>query len=90
MERVHEQPTQARVWQDSAECRGSNPAWFFPVAIGHRPVPVTKAFLGLSVCAECSVVAECYQYALDNNERDGIWGGRLIRNGKVVLQIEEL
>lgn len=28
-----------------------------------------------AVCAGCEVRAECLQYALDNNERFGVWGG---------------
>lgn len=28
-----------------------------------------------SVCRECPVAAECLQYALDHDERFGIWGG---------------
>lgn len=28
-----------------------------------------------SVCASCPVIRPCLQYALDNEERFGIWGG---------------
>lgn len=90
MERVHEIAEPVRIWTDAAACKGAPPNWFFPVAIGHRPVPVTKAFLGLSVCSDCPVIDQCFEYARTHNERDGIWGGRLIRNGRVVLKIEGL
>ena len=29
----------------------------------------------IEICRTCPVMAECAQYALDNDERSGIWGG---------------
>jgi len=43
-----------------------------------------------TVCRECPVAAECLKYALDNDERFGIWGGfsererRRLKRGEVV------
>lgn len=78
-----------RPWIDKAACRGLPPSWFFPIAIGSRPTPKrVKVADPLRVCAECPVgpngTDECYAWAVENNQRDGIWGGRLLRNGKVV------
>ncbi|NUO57269.1 MAG: WhiB family transcriptional regulator [Hamadaea sp.] len=44
-----------------------------------------------SVCARCSVSAECLDYALANDERFGIWGGlseRELRKIKSALDRE--
>jgi hypothetical protein len=43
---------------------------------------------GKLVCGGCPAKTECLQFALDNNEREGVWGGltpderwQLTRNG---------
>lgn len=64
-------------WQDHAACAGLNPRLFFPEA-GES---VKEA---LNVCAECPVKTECLQYALDNGERFGIYGGTTARDRKTL------
>lgn len=29
----------------------------------------------VKLCQSCPVIGECLSYALDNNEREGVWGG---------------
>ena len=36
------------------------------------------------ICAECPVMAECLEGALDRREPWGVWGGQLIANGRVL------
>lgn len=55
-------------WQEDALCAQTDPEAFFPEKGGS-----TRE--AKNVCAECTVRAECLQYALDNDERFGIWGG---------------
>jgi WhiB family redox-sensing transcriptional regulator len=55
-------------WKDDALCAETDPEAFFPEKGGS-----TRE--AKRVCAGCSVQAECLQYALDNDERFGIWGG---------------
>lgn len=68
-------------WADQAACRGVNPELFFPAQ--HTPSGEAKA-----VCATCPVATECLDYALDNREVFGVWGGtsekqrRLIRRDR--------
>jgi WhiB family redox-sensing transcriptional regulator len=31
--------------------------------------------LAISICTTCPVKVRCLQYAVDNNEQHGIWGG---------------
>jgi WhiB family redox-sensing transcriptional regulator len=41
-----------------------------------------------AVCGRCPVQAECLQYALDRNERHGIWGGRSERERRQMNRSE--
>ena len=55
-------------WQDQALCAETDPEAFFPEKGGS-----TRD--AKRVCRVCPVRAECLQYALDHDERFGIWGG---------------
>lgn len=37
------------------------------------------------ICATCPVMADCLEGALTRREPWGVWGGQLIRNGRIVL-----
>lgn len=57
-------------WQRRAACRrpGVDPDWFHP----DRGQPNRDA---KRVCATCPVQAECLDWALDTDQRWGIYGG---------------
>ena len=55
-------------WQVDALCSQTDPEAFFPEKGGS-----TRD--AKRVCASCEVKAECLEYALQNDERFGIWGG---------------
>lgn len=55
-------------WQEQALCAQTDPEAFFPEKGGSTRE--AKA-----VCASCEVRAQCLEYALENDERFGIWGG---------------
>lgn len=55
-------------WQDLANCLGVDPDLFFP----ERGASTREA---KEVCRGCVVREECLEYALDNGEKFGIWGG---------------
>ena len=55
-------------WQEHALCAQTDPEAFFPEKGGSTRE--AKA-----ICASCEVRAECLEYALENDERFGIWGG---------------
>jgi WhiB family transcriptional regulator, redox-sensing transcriptional regulator len=57
-----------RSWQHEANCLGVDPDLFFP----ERGASTREA---KEVCRGCVVRAECLEYALDNAEKFGIWGG---------------
>jgi len=55
-------------WTEQALCAQTDPEAFFPEKGGTtRPAK--------AMCATCPVRVECLEYALDNDERFGIWGG---------------
>ena len=55
-------------WQEQALCAQTDPEAFFPEKGGS-----TRE--AKKVCLTCEVQAECLEYALQNDERFGIWGG---------------
>ena len=55
-------------WQDRALCAQTDPEAFFPEKGGS-----TRE--AKKVCRACEVRAECLEYALEHDERFGIWGG---------------
>jgi WhiB family redox-sensing transcriptional regulator len=55
-------------WQEDALCAQTDPEAFFPEKGGS-----TRD--AKRICAQCTVRAECLEYALKNDERYGIWGG---------------
>ncbi len=55
-------------WQDRALCAQTDPEAFFPEKGGS-----TRE--AKRVCRGCEVRAECLEYALEHDERFGIWGG---------------
>lgn len=59
-------------WQDRAACHDTDDTVFFLEKGGStRPAK--------AICAGCPVRAPCLQYALDHDERFGIWGGKTER-----------
>lgn len=57
-----------RGWQARANCMGVDPDLFFP----ERGASTREA---KEVCRGCVVRDNCLEYALDNGEKFGIWGG---------------
>ncbi|WP_248240676.1 WhiB family transcriptional regulator [Microbacterium kunmingense] len=64
-------------WTQDALCSQVDPEPFFPEKGGS-----TKE--AKSICADCEVVAECLEYALRNDERFGIWGGKSERERRAL------
>ncbi|MGH8902406.1 MAG: WhiB family transcriptional regulator [Egibacteraceae bacterium] len=60
-------------WREKAACRELDTALFFP--IGTTGPALEQIARAKAVCASCPVIRECLEWALDNNEQDGIWGG---------------
>jgi WhiB family transcriptional regulator, redox-sensing transcriptional regulator len=57
-----------QVWMLEAKCLDADPEAFFPEKGGS-----TRE--AKQICAVCPVREECLEYALQHEERFGIWGG---------------
>ena len=68
MQRITTKLLQPVEWQTHARCTEVDPEIFFPERGGS-----SKA--ARAVCADCQVRAQCLEYALNNKEQFGIWGG---------------
>ncbi len=68
-----------RPWAARAECRGEDPALFFPGSDDDPSV-------ALAVCARCPVRQECLEYAIEARERFGIWGGTTERQRRRMVR----
>ncbi|MBA8816641.1 WhiB family redox-sensing transcriptional regulator [Microbacterium halimionae] len=55
-------------WQTDALCSQTDPEAFFPEKGGS-----TRD--AKRICTSCDVRSQCLEYALQNDERFGIWGG---------------
>ena len=56
-------------WMADAACARTDPESFFPDKGG-------STSQAKKTCLGCSVRDECLQFAMDNNERWGVWGGK--------------
>lgn len=65
-------------WHDDGLCAQADPEAFFPEKGG-------STRQAKSVCRRCPVIDTCLQYALDNGERFGIWGGKSERERREIL-----
>jgi WhiB family redox-sensing transcriptional regulator len=68
MQRVTNKLLQPLEWQVNARCTEVDPEIFFPERGG-------SSRAARAVCADCKVRLECLEYALNNKEQFGIWGG---------------
>lgn len=60
-------------WRARAACRDLGPEVFFPVGSTGRALDQVEA--AKAVCAGCPVKTQCLAWALETNQRDGVWGG---------------
>lgn len=60
-------------WRDLAACDGGDLEIFFPTSVtgpAVRQISQAKA-----ICENCSVYAQCLEYALNTGQDYGVWGG---------------
>ncbi|MFC8178794.1 WhiB family transcriptional regulator [Rhodococcus sp. NPDC057297] len=61
-------------WRVEGLCRNQDPTSFFGPPDSDAPSP-TDVDIAKALCARCAVRSECREYALNNQEPFGIWGG---------------
>ena len=68
-------------WVKRARCRPNDAVWF--------PDPGGSAEAARRVCQECPVKAECLQFAIDTNQKFGVWGGHTWREVRAIRLEQE-
>jgi WhiB family redox-sensing transcriptional regulator len=70
-------------WQTRGECNGVPQSVMFP----ERGESHKRA---LSYCAVCEVRTQCLDYAMDNNIKHGVWGGKSERQRRAIRRNRRL
>ena len=60
-------------------CINADPEIFFP----DRGDSADEA---KAICNVCPVINECLEYAIDNREKFGVWGGKRTSERKVIIR----
>ena len=58
-------------WRVSAACSGLPHGLFFPTA----ETPEDEVAYAQEICSTCLVIEDCLIFALETNQRSGVWGG---------------
>jgi len=73
-------------WQAESACRFvEDPAIFYP-----SPGDTEALWAAKATCSNCLVLDKCLEYALGNNERYGIWGGKSTRERLLILRAKRM
>ena len=62
-------------WQAAARCRAVATDMFFPQRTRTWGERIRLEQAAKKICERCPVLAECRSYALEHEERFGVWGG---------------
>ncbi|ALL79995.1 hypothetical protein AD006_32625 (plasmid) [Pseudonocardia sp. EC080610-09] len=77
-----ESPPTELDWRDRGLCAQTDPEAFFPEKGGStRPAKRT--------CDRCEVRSDCLAYALEHDERFGIWGGKSERERRQIRREQQ-
>jgi WhiB family redox-sensing transcriptional regulator len=72
-------------WMRDRNCLDEPVETFYPA-----PGDVEKLRRAKGICKECTVRMDCLNFALDTNERFGIWGGKSARERSLILRAQRL
>lgn len=60
-------------WRATGACASADPDLFFPIATG--VVAAIQLRKAQRICADCGVRQQCLDFAMQNGEMHGVWGG---------------
>ena len=64
-------------WRKFASCRHEDTTTFFAMGeVGHSKEVRKKKQQAIEICQGCPVSFQCLRYAVNNDIRWGVWGGR--------------
>jgi len=73
-------------WQKEGACAGvEDPSIFFPSPGDTQSLRAAK-----EICTQCPVVLQCLEYAFNNKERYGIWGGKSTRERLLIMRAKRM
>ena len=78
-------PRRDTSWMKYAACRGMSSELFFPER-GGDPKLIAYA---KKICAGCPVEEECLNYAVENKEEHGVWGGESGRGRRQIISVNQ-
>lgn len=61
---------------EKARCKDYDTNLFYPEKDNQRKFPPKIYKSAKNICAKCPVQLECLEYALENGEILGVWGGK--------------
>ena len=73
-------------WRAHAACRGLSPHLMFPTNLGRHGENSCGPEQAKQVCAGCTVRAECFDAAVKNDERYGVWAGMSGRTLRAAIE----
>lgn len=62
-------------WHAHSACRDEALDWFFNREGETRAEKEVREYHAKAICGGCPVRVECGEYAMETNQRAGIWGG---------------
>jgi WhiB family redox-sensing transcriptional regulator len=72
-------------WQIRAACRGLSASVFFHPENERGPSRRRREQGAKAVCAQCPVVRDCLNWALEMREPYGVWGGKSVPEREEML-----
>lgn len=73
-------------WMKQANCKGVDSNLFFPKRGTESDRFIKQA---VAYCNECPVVEQCLEYALDTDQKIGIWGGTSGRQRRMIQRMRK-
>jgi WhiB family redox-sensing transcriptional regulator len=75
-------------WRSEAACINTGSHHFFPAGDDNQGPESDEAIAyARTVCSVCPVTDECFLYAIETNQRYGIWGGTTAKERRRAIRL---